>query len=505
MKIPNISLFVGKFYNNIKNLKIPKKFLILAAIIVVIFLYLIFFSGLFDDNSAPEIKDVTGNITASAGETVRISVNFTDNIEVTNATIYFRNANEVNWSFMSILNGSVDIFISLDPVLDLHYYITVDDEKNNGPVGDPSVDGSSYYTITVIENINDENDNNNSIHYVFVEEGTSTDCKNCPIVANILDELYLSGKYDFYYVSLVNDRSSDAQNRLNIDYDVYGFPTVFIDGGYRVIVGGNNAKSVYEKAILDAKSRDIPDVNVVVNADYNGVNDELTTNIIVSNNENEKYEGRLRVYLTEIVSKWNGYDGKPYHYSLVNYVINEVITIDSNGEKNFSETISISDFDNENLMIMAVVFNGKSNNTYVYPNEQDHSFDTYYVDAVDATMVAEGGNLPPEVGITSPIEGKIYLSNSPIFEFVGSLENTFLFGKNTIKVYASDDSGIEKVEFYLDGNLMKTDSSYPYEWELSKDNIFKELFLRKHNVMVIAYDMTGKSSPEKSIEVWVRL
>lgn len=486
--------------------RIPLKAIIilLIAAILLISVYVIFFNVEAKDTIAPEIGGITGNTTVNAGEVVNISVNFTDNVGVTNATIYYKTASAINWSSMSILNGSVDIFISLDPIKDLYYYVTIDDASGNGPVGDPSIDGSAYYVVTVVDNSGDEDDGENSIHYVFVEEGTATDCKSCPIVANILHELYESGKYNFYYVSLVDDRSPKAKTRLSGDYDAYGTPAVFIDGGYKVIVGGNNAKSEYEQAILDARSRDAPDIQVTVSAKYDNETDKLTTEVVVKNNEKETYSGRLKVYLTEIVSQWNGYDGKPYHYGFVDYTINKAISIDANGGKNFSDTQSVSDYDYENLMIMAVVFNSESAGKYVYPDENEHSFDAYYADAVNATKVAEGGNLPPEVGITSPVKGKIYFLDSPILEKLGSFKNTFLIGKATINAYASDDSGIEKVEFYVDSELMETVKSEPYTWTLSRISTFKELFYHKHTIEVKAYDDTGKTS-SASIEVWARI
>jgi hypothetical protein len=152
---------------------------------------------------------------------------------------------------------------------------------------------------------------------------------------------------------------------------------------------------------------------------------------------------------------------------------------------------------------MAVVFNSESAGKYVYPSENEHSFDAYYADAVNATKVSEGGNLPPEVGITSPVKGRINIFGSPILEKLRLFKNTFLICKTTINVYASDDSGIEKVEFYVDGDLMKTVESEPYEWAL-KISTFKEIFPHKHTIEVIAYDDTGKTS-SASIEVWARL
>ena len=484
--------------------RIPLKVIIilLIAVILLISAYVIFFNIEDKDVIAPEIRGITGNSTVNAGEVVSISVNFNDNVGVTNATIYYKTASADDWNSMSILNGSVDIFISLDPVENLYYYVIIDDAAGNGPVGDPSINGSTYYVVAVVDNSDD--DDQNSTRYVFIEKGTSTDCKNCPVVSNILHELYESGKYNFYYVSLVNDRSNEAQTRLSTDYDIYGVPAVFVDGGYKVIMGGNTSKSEYEKAIFDARSRDAPDIQVAVSAKYDNTTDKLTTEVIVENNEKETYSGRLRVYLTEIVSQWNGYDGKPFHYGFVEYAINKVISVDANGEKNFSDTLSVSSYDYENLMVIAVVFNSESTDTYEYHNEEENSFDAYYADAVDATSVAEGGNLPPEVGITSPVQGKIYFLDSPILESLGMFRNTFLVGRTTISVYASDDSGIEKIEFYVDGDLMETVESEPYNWTLSRISTFKELFYHKHTIEVKAYDDTGKTS-SASIEVWARL
>ena len=108
-------------------------------------------------------------------------------------------------------------------------------------------------------------------------------------------------------------------------------------------------------------------------------------------------------------------------------------------------------------------------------------------------MVVVGGNLPPEVGITSHQSGKIYLNDKLFLKFLYKnklLKNTILIGKATIKAYAKDDSKIEKVEFYLDNNLVATLTSEPYEWKWTKTTI------GRHTLKVIAYDDTGKTSTD---------
>ena len=121
-------------------------------------------------------------------------------------------------------------------------------------------------------------------------------------------------------------------------------------------------------------------------------------------------------------------------------------------------------------MIIGVVFNSEKQPGYSHPPDQN-PFDAHYADATNATIVVEGGNLPPQLEITSPQKGKIYLNGKPILErlqqrkIFGLLLNNFLhnktilLGKKIITVNASDDSAIVKVEFSIDGTIMANDTS----------------------------------------------
>ncbi len=53
---------------------------------------------------------------------------------------------------MSILGGSAGIVIPSNSVESWYYYVTVDDAAGTGPVGNPSVDGSMYFTVSVTDN-----------------------------------------------------------------------------------------------------------------------------------------------------------------------------------------------------------------------------------------------------------------------------------------------------------------------------------------------------------------
>lgn len=463
----------------------------LIAIIVVILLlsgsaYIIFFTNTDDDNNnvhedttPPVIDSITGDTTGTAGKTTTIAVSFKDN--VTEATLYYKESSASIWSSMSILNGTADITFPSTARGAWYYYVVIDDAAGNGPVGDPSVDGSSYYTITVTQ------PEVNLKHTVFMEEGTATWCTNCPTISTILHDLYTSGTYDFYYVALIEDANSKAKTRLETDYNITGYPTVFIDGGYDVVFGANNAASVFEEKINKAAQRDVPKIALSVTSEVNNVTNILTTTVTLTNYEDALYTGRLRVYLTTKISTQD-HDGNPYHFGLVDYITTEDITASSYDITSVSKTYDVSSLDIENLMIIAVVFDTQSTQKYSNPLDNTGTFNAFFADACTGTEVVEGGNLPPSVGITSPEIGKFHWFGKPKFSTPKLV--TRLVGRLTITAVASDDSAISKVEFFIDDEPVATFTAEPYEYLWKSPSIL----FRKHTISVVAYDDQGKSS-----------
>ena len=466
---------------------------IVIAILLVSSVYVIFFTGEDVDNEPPSIGTITGNTTGKTGESITISVTFSDNINVTNATMFYKTTSANNWSSMSILSGSVNIYIPKNSDEDWYYYVTVDDAAGNGPVGNPSTNGSVYYTITVSDN--GDNGDDEFVHTVFIEEATATWCAPCPQVAAILHDLYETKNYQFYYVSMVHDVNDKAKERLDTDYNNLGFPTVYIDGGYKVVFTAED-KSVYKDEISAALLRNTPNLHISVNAEFDNATNEMIIDILVENEEEETYTGRLRVYLTEITSRWADYDGIPYSYGFLDYIINQEISIGAGDNEVFHKVRKISDFgfsniDPENLKIFAVVFSSEKNQGYSDPPDNQELFDAYYADAVNDTDLVLGGNQPPGVGISIPVKGKWHFWGRPLFKtFFGN--NTILIGKTTITAIAEDDSNIEKVEFYINENLKSTVTQEPYEWSLKRVAFIKHY--RKFTIKVKAYDDSGKTA-----------
>ncbi len=447
-----------------------------------------------NDTEPPQITDISGNMTVTAGRTATITVVFSD--DVTKATLYYRTVDSENWISISILSGSADISTAAGSTSNYYYYVTVDDAAGNGPVGDPSTDGSTFYTIIVEPD--DGTNGDDFTHTVFVEESTSVTCRYCPNVGAILEKLESSNEYRFYYVSMVLENSKAADYLTSV-YNRYADPTVYIDGGYRVILGGLNPEADYTAAIRSAENRMVPKIQVNVAAEYKNATNSITAVVEVVNGESSAYSGRLRVYLVEIISsQFNDYNGLKYKNAFVDFVKNQDISVSAEASMTFSGDFAVGNLDYENLKLIAVVFNPTGVNAFSDPPTNEKSFTAYYADATDATYIVTGErNLPPEIGILSPQQGKIYLRGNLFLKILYKntlLKNTWLLGKASIDTYAKDDSSITKVEFYVNDNLIATLTEPPYNLTLPFKLIKKPLIPKDYMIMVKAYDDTNKTS-----------
>ena len=155
--------------------------------------------------------------------------------------------------------------------------------------------------------------------------------------------------------------------------------------------------------------------------------------------------------------------------------------------------------DPENLMVIGVVFNSEKNQGYSDPPNNKRPFNAYYADAADGSEVLTGGNLPPSVGFSTPKIGYLHIMGIPIWDYI-IRKPTVLIGKTKIVAEAFDeDSEIEKVQFYIDDELVSEDTEPPYEYSFRKVKLFKRI-LRNHTISVKAYDDEGKTGTN-SIEV----
>lgn len=160
-----------------------------------------------------------------------------------------------------------------------------------------------------------------SSHTVLAEYGTTTWCPSCPPASQELYKLYSQEELPFHYVTLVYDQNPIANKRGQWLSDSY-IPMLYLDGGYEVV----DSTFAYDSSIQQVAGREAKPVSINVAASWQGnAKIEITTSI--TNEGTSTYIGHVRVYVTEITSRWNDVSGSPYHYALLDYALNTYVSI----------------------------------------------------------------------------------------------------------------------------------------------------------------------------------
>lgn len=144
--------------------------------------------------------------------------------------------------------------------------------------------------------------NDDFTHTVFCEEATSTGCPGCPPAREALHNIYESHDYPFYYVAMVYDNPL-THNRLLDDLNTYWVPTLYFDGGHRVLVGAVDADSRFRNAIESCGKRDIHELNLTVSLEWLG-NGVIQIETSITNNERATTP---LVTIGEITGEWDGF------------------------------------------------------------------------------------------------------------------------------------------------------------------------------------------------------
>jgi len=210
-------------------------------------------------------------------------------------------------------------------------------------------------------------------HTVFAEECTASWCPNCPTAAEALENVYKSGDYPFYYVSLVGDMNPIARNR-NRDYSfgifkVYAYPTVYFDGGNTNFVGHKSTVEETEteyRTLIEEEGQRTPKQPITIesNVTWEG-NATITVTISITNEGNFLYFGKLRSYVTEIISRWNDHSGNPYHFALLDYAVNKIVLLKPGKTQEIKGTFdgteihgnqTYEDITSDNIMVISAIF-----------------------------------------------------------------------------------------------------------------------------------------------------
>ncbi len=113
---------------------------------------------------------------------------------------------------------------------------------------------------------------------------------------------------------------------------------------------------------------------------------------------------------------------------------------------------------------------------------------------VELAGLEEGDYENPVVKIEKP-QGHLYINNREVLPL--PFGATVVIGGIEIEAYAFDNgSGIDSVEFYIDGKLKAVDSEAPYTYEWDE----RAMFL--HEIEVKAYDNAGNEEHD-TVKIWI--
>ena len=90
-------------------------------------------------------------------------------------------------------------------------------------------------------------------------------------------------------------------------------------------------------------------------------------------------------------------------------------------------------------------------------------------------------------------------SNPPIVSVTNPLNGNYVKGAININANATDDSGIDKVEFYTDSSLLGTDNSAPYSVTWNTTSLLDGL----HTLFAKAFDIFGNFASSATVSVTV--
>ena len=218
-------------------------------------------------------------------------------------------------------------------------------------------------------------------HTVFAEEFTATWCVYCPSAAENLMLIYEDAPgepyYDdnFFFVALITDVNDKADDRMGDFPDVTGYPTVIFDGNDEKVSGGQSSTANYEQAIDTTGQRDDTDISLEIEMNHLG-NDKLDISLGITWDEdgsfsNPTFNGYVRAYIVEKISRYNNYDGDPYHFGFLDYAFDQTVeleprekqslsTIWTGGDHQDKNGNDFSDIDYNNINVFVAFFNDES-------------------------------------------------------------------------------------------------------------------------------------------------
>jgi hypothetical protein len=178
-------------------------------------------------------------------------------------------------------------------------------------------------------------------HTVLGEYVTSTLCGYCTYAHGTLQAVHQEREHTFFHVSLVWDKNAHAASRAD-ELGIGSFPTLRWDGSYESNDGArsvDSAAAAYGASIASCASRAVADIEVAASATWLG-SAAMSITVTVTNHQPGAYTGRLRCYVTEVVSSmgWCDKAGNPYTFPFLDYAFDQEISVPPGGV--WSDTVA---------------------------------------------------------------------------------------------------------------------------------------------------------------------
>jgi hypothetical protein len=198
-----------------------------------------------------------------------LSLNYLETLETT-----------IEWEGSVFEDNVMFIAVLFNPKAYLNYADNLDPDDLKQPFDAYYVDACAAATI---DTSGSNTVNEDFTHTVFVEKGTGAFCPSCPAMAEKLLAIYESGDYPFYFVSMVVDKSSAANSRMN-QLSLYWVPTAYYDGGKEVLIGGDKTEAQHRELIESCGERDVHELDLTITSEYVG-GGRFNLALSITNNE----------------------------------------------------------------------------------------------------------------------------------------------------------------------------------------------------------------------------
>jgi hypothetical protein len=217
------------------------------------------------------------------------------------------------------------------------------------------------------------------------------------MASSALKEVIQSTDQEFQYVSLVTDKNDIARDRSWLGYFNAAVPTVYFDGGYHQLIG--NVQTIpatvdaYNDLIEESAARaSRRSISIQTDVVWLG-NAEMEITITVTNNEPSFYLGVIRSFVTEIVSRWNDYEGDPYGYAMLDFALKKPVFLRPGETKTYVQQWdgnedhqgqTFEDITQDNIMVQTAIYHWKPTlKTGYQSNTYTQKYFAFYVDQSD--------------------------------------------------------------------------------------------------------------------------